>query len=159
MTTPDLALRPAGADGLGYVETLLERNGLPTDDVREKPRCFYVATVDGELSADGKRIGVAGRVGVGGLEIHDTDGLLRSVVVEESFRGQGYGAAIKGELEEEARSAGVDSLYLLTTTAAQFFEQQGYAEIERTDAPEAIRATAEFETLCPDGATCMRKRL
>lgn len=143
-----LALRPTGdGDGLRYVETLLERNDLPTGDVRDEPGRFYVARADGD------------RVGVGGVEVHGTDGLLRSVVVERSARGQGIGSALVGSLESRASESGVGTLYLLTTTAAEFFAGLGYDEIERDRVPHAIRETTEFADLCPDSATCMRTSL
>lgn len=136
------------ADGrLGYVESLLEANDLPSADVRSKPGCFYVAH-DGD-----------GPVAVGGMEVHGAAGLLRSVAVERSARGEGVGTAVCARLESEARAEGLAALYLLTTTAAGFFEGIGYEEIERADAPEAIRRTTQFEDLCPSTATPMRKSL
>lgn len=147
MSAPAVELRPADADALEYVEDRLAANGLPTEDVREKRDCFYVA-VDGEW-----------RVGVGGLETVGNQGLLRSVVVEESARGKGYGAAITRAIEDETRATGVDALYLLTTTAAEFFAEQGYEAIDRTDAPPAIQETSQFTDLCPSSATCMTKSL
>ncbi|WP_226011909.1 arsenic resistance N-acetyltransferase ArsN2 [Halomicrobium salinisoli] len=140
-------LRPVDNADLSYVETLLEANGLPSRDVREKPECFYVA-----------RRGTD-RIGVGGVEAHGTDGLLRSLVVEQSARGEGVGAAICDRLEANARADGVERLYLLTTTASSFFANRGYAEIDRSTAPDAIRRTTEFTDLCPESAICMRKRL
>lgn len=142
-----VALRPADGGDLAYVATLLERNDLPSADVDAKPDCFYVAT-------DGNR-----RVGVGGIEPFGPDGLLRSVVVEESLRGQGYGVGLSEALEAEAERAGVETLYLLTTTAAGFFADRGFEAIARRDAPASIRETEEFADLCPDSATCMRKSL
>jgi amino-acid N-acetyltransferase len=132
---------------LDYVERLLDSNDLPTSDVREKPDSFYVA-LDGD-----------DYVGIGGLEIYGEDGLLRSVVVEERVRGEGLGTALCDALEREAREQGVDTLYLLTTTAADFFASRGYAEIDRSDPPAAIRDTPEFDDLCPDTATCMKTSL
>ena len=58
-----------------------------------------------------------------------------------------------------AGEAGVETLYLLTTTAPEFFGERGYAEVNREEAPEAIRGSTEFADLCPTTATCMRKRL
>ena len=147
MSGATLTLEPADGDTLAYVESLLETNGLPSSDVRSKPECFYVAH-------DGN-----GRVGVGGIEVRGSTGLLRSVVVEPSARGEGLGTALCERLEAAARDEGVETLYLLTTTASGFFADRGYAEIERTEAPEAIRGTTEFADLCPEEAVCMRKRL
>ncbi|AUV83911.1 GNAT family N-acetyltransferase [Salinigranum rubrum] len=135
------------SDSLDYVERLLARNDLPTADVRANPGYFFVA-FEGEQ-----------KVGVGGIERFPPDGLLRSVVVEESMRGRGAGAALCDRLEHEAASDGVDTLYLLTTTAADFFAARGYERVDRADAPASIRGTSQFESLCPDTATVMRKRL
>ena len=145
MSGPDLVLRPA--EDLAYVERLLDANGLPSDDVRARPDCFSVAVAGGE------------RVGVGGVEQYGTAGLLRSLVVAEPARGRGYGTALCDALEARARNDGIETLYLLTTTAADFFAARGYVEIERSDAAEAIRSTAEFADLCPASATPMRTDL
>lgn len=142
-----LTLRRADGDRLSYVETLLERNGLPSRDVRSAPGRFYVASVG------------ADPVGVGGVEAYGSVGLLRSVVVERVARGRGLGTALCDALEARAADGGVETLYLLTTTAAGFFADRGYVEVERSVAPAPIRRTAEFDDLCPETATCMRKPL
>lgn len=146
MTETSVALE-AAAGALEYVERLLDASGLPTGDVREKPECFYVGSIGGD------------RVGIGGIERRGADGLLRSVVVEPSQRGRGVGTVLVERLEGKARADGIDRLYLLTTTAADFFGARGYVEAERSDVPAAIRATTQFEDLCPASATCMRKEL
>jgi amino-acid N-acetyltransferase len=147
MTDTSITLQQADADDLDLVEELLDANDLPHRDVREKPGRFFVGSVDGTL------------VGVGGIEACGEDGLLRSVVVEESVRGAGYGTALCDELEAQAAADGIDALYLLTTTAAGFFEARGYEAIDRNEAPPLIRQTTEFEDLCPASATCMKKSL
>lgn len=147
MSVPNVSLRRADESDLRYVETLLAENGLPTGDVRSKSGCFYVAHLDGDP------------VGIGGIERCGSDGVLRSVVVESSVRGTGIGTAICAALERTARSEGIERLSLLTTTASGFFADLGYAEIDRADAPEAIRRTAEFDDRCPASATCMTKSL
>lgn len=140
--SPDLTLHRADEAGaLDYIERLLSRADLPTADVREQAGAFRVATVAGE------------RVGVGGVERHGRDGLVRSVVVEPSARGQGVGAA----LADEVRAAGVERLFLLTTDAAAFFAAQGFEPVARESVPERIRGTAQFASLCPDSATVMRR--
>jgi amino-acid N-acetyltransferase len=48
---------------------------------------------------------------------------------------------------------------LLTETAKTFFEREGYSVIDRASAPEPVRTSAEFRTLCPQSATCLSKRL
>lgn len=147
MDAPSVSLRETAASDLETVADLLDVAGLPASDLRDGPGQFYLAT-DGEA-----------QVGVGGLEVYGTAGLLRSVVVPPGSRGQGYGTAVCDALEATARDAGVETLYLLTTTAGAFFADRGYERVDRSAAPEPIQATTQFEALCPAGATCMRKQL
>jgi amino-acid N-acetyltransferase len=69
------------------------------------------------------------------------------------------GTAAVRALEARAHDAGVETLYLLTTTAAAFFAELGYERIERESVPAPIRESAEFGELCPSSATVMRRRL
>jgi len=144
---PDVSLEPATPTDLDRVERLLAANDLPTADVRADAPRFYVARVDGEA------------VGVGGLELHGDAGLLRSVVVADPHRGRGYGTAMCAALEACAEQADVETLYLLTTTAADFFRDHGYTAVDREAVPERLRASRQFADLCPASATCMRKSL
>lgn len=146
MNEAAISLEPADDGTLPYVTTLLEKNGLPSRDVRTKPDRFYIGCAGGDP------------VGIGRIERHGTNGLLRSVVIEQSARGNGFGAAICEALETEARADGVETLYLLTTTVPAFFSNRGYVEIERTDAPTSIQQTTEFEDLCPTTTAGMKKR-
>ena len=147
MTTGSLSLQRADTDDLDRIEALLEANGLPSDDVRTAPGTFFVVSDGPEL------------VGIGGIELHGAHGLLRSVVVTEPNRGAGYGRVLCDELESYAESAGVSTLYLLTTTATEFFRECGYEIVDREDAPPSIRGTTEFADLCPSSADCMKKDL
>ena len=147
MSGPTVTLRPARDDEHVYISELLAAADLPTADVDDSPATFYVANAGDE------------RVGIGGLECYDDAGLLRSVVVEEGSRGTGVGTALTHALEAQAAAEGVETLYLLTTTAADFFAKVGYEEIDREQPPEAIQQTTEFADLCPSNATCMRNVL
>jgi amino-acid N-acetyltransferase len=146
VVSTSLSLHRADEATIGYVTAVLERNGLPTADVAATGR-FYLAVRDGD------------RVGVGGIEPIGTAGLLRSVVVTAPYRGQGLGRELCVALEARAAAAGIETLYLLTTTAAEFFAAQGYVETERSAVPESVRNTAEFDALCPSTATCLSKSL
>jgi N-acetylglutamate synthase-like GNAT family acetyltransferase len=50
-------------------------------------------------------------------------------------------------------------MYLLTTTAAGFFERRGYVAAARESAPAEIRATREFADICPASSAFMVKHL
>lgn len=147
MNDDSITVERADAEDVDRIAALLEANGLPYCDVRAKPECFFVASAGAEW------------VGVGGVERRGPNGLLRSVVVPESHRGQGYGTALCDALEDSARANGVEALYLLTTTAAAFFRRRGYEAVSREDVPSSIRGTTEFADLCPRSATCLKKDL
>jgi amino-acid N-acetyltransferase len=147
MDVPTVSLERATGGDLAAVEHTLAAADLPTADLRDGPGRFYLAVAEGD------------RVGVGGLEVYGTDGLLRSIAVPADARGEGYGTAICDALEAEARDAGVGTLYLLTTTAASFFEARGYERVDPAAAPAAIQETAQFAELCPSSATCLRREL
>ena len=97
--------------------------------------------------------------GVVGLELGDNNALLRSLAVIESERGKGLATQLLYKIEKYARSQQIDTLYLLTLTAERFFAKQGYQKTDRKSAPAAIQETAEFKSLCPETAVCMKKRL
>ena len=130
------------------IKAALRKAGLPADDVEAPDRLFWrFETAD------------LVPVGFGGLEIHGKDALLRSVVTLPPIRGQGLGAAIVAVLEVEARVLGCRAVWLLTTTAADYFADLGYAACERADVPPSIRESRQFAALCPASATVMTKRL
>lgn len=145
---PTGELRPTESRDRAYVESLLAENDLPTADLDAAYSSLFVYQ-----SADGER------VGVGGLQTEDDAGLLRSVAVEESARGAGYGTAICERLIGRARAADLEAVFLLTTTAAEFFADLGFEETDRSLVPERITATTEFSHLCPASATCMKLKL
>lgn len=125
---------------------ILQSHNLPTADIDED-KLLYV------LQRAEKIIGTAG------LEIFDDCALLRSVSVLNDEKGKGYGRIINSEIENFAKESGINCMYLLTTTAKDFFDRQGYCVIKREDAPETIRQTGEFLSLCPASAILMKKRI
>lgn len=144
---PVSAVRPAAANDAQAIRALLESSGLPTADLVHSRPEFVVA-------CEGPRI-----IGVGGLEIFGATGLVRSVAVAPDWRGLGMARQIVRHLEERAQQLGLSELVLLTQTAKDFFERQGYRVIERQLAPAPVQASEEFRTLCPTSALCMSKRI
>ncbi len=140
-------LRAAEPRDMEEIRALLERSGLPTADLARARPEFVVA-------CEGTRI-----VGVGGLERFGEAGLLRSIAVAPDRRGAGIGPMIVGYLEKRALTSGLSELVLLTQTAKDFFEWQGYRVIERSQAPASVQHSEEFRSLCPSSAFCMAKRM
>ena len=98
---------------------------------------------------------------VGGLETFSgsEDGLLRSVAVHPAMRRRGVGKRLVATLETWAREKGIRRLWLLTTTAEDFFERLHYRKTERLQAPDVVQQSTEFKSLCPASAVCLSKRL
>ncbi|MBT2333208.1 GNAT family N-acetyltransferase [Variovorax paradoxus] len=100
-----------------------------------------------------------GLVGCVGLERAGNAGLLRSLAVAPESRGTGLGEALLRAIESRAVTEGIQRLFLLTTTAPDFFAARGYLPCPRSDAPDTIRSTTEFASICPASATCMARPL
>jgi uncharacterized protein (DUF1810 family)/N-acetylglutamate synthase-like GNAT family acetyltransferase len=128
------------------VEALLVEAGLPVSDLSGSHDCTLLGVREG-----GRLVGVAG------IEVHGSVGLLRSVAVTPARRNDGLGLNLVSNAEAWAAGHGLESLYLLTTTAAGFFARLGYEVTPRSEAPAAIAATPQFARLCPRSATFMRK--
>ena len=58
-----------------------------------------------------------------------------------------------------ARDTGMNTLYLLTTTAERYFPKFGFERIERHEVPASVQVSVEFTSACPSNAIVMRKRL
>lgn len=140
----NLSLKQANNDDLSLIRDLLKRNYLVFRDIKNKNVELFWAYED------------SAHVGIIGLEKHDGIGLLRSLVVIQDYRNKGYGRKICNSLIEHAKSLGIDELYLLTQTARKFFEKIGFSVVKRKDVPIQIRNTAEFSSLCPESAICMK---
>jgi amino-acid N-acetyltransferase len=128
---------------------LLSEAELPIEDLTaEKFKDFLVAkrqdyTVIGSI----------------GIELKQEVGLLRSLVVHPSQRKRGLGKLLVNELESFAKEKGVKVLYLLTTTAADFFLRLGYRVTLRETVPKSIADTEEFKGICPSSSICLYKEL
>jgi amino-acid N-acetyltransferase len=56
-----------------------------------------------------------------------------------------------------AHELGVPMVFLLTTTAAEFFPRFGFERISREDVPASVKASVEFQSACPASAVVMRR--
>jgi amino-acid N-acetyltransferase len=128
--------------------TLLHSQGLPALDITDEHLEHFFFT-----GSDGSPTGLVG------IELHGADGLLRSLIVAESTRTRGIGSALVQHVEGYAAAHQVSALYLLTTTAEDFFERRGYRRVDRSLSPPRIKSTREFAQLCPANSAFMTKRL
>lgn len=144
-----LKIGPFLNDDEQQVLRLLSESSLPVEDLTiNKLEDFLVARLQ-----DGTVVAAIG------LEAYQDVGLLRSLVVHPSHRGKGVGKLLTNELELLAQQQGIKALYLLTTTAADYFPKLGYRVTQRAAVPEPIAETEEFKSVCPVSAVCLYKRL
>jgi len=126
---------------------LLRSASLPIAGVSPALTDFLVADARGRI------------VGAVGLERYGDSALLRSAVVDPSARGSGIGHALVQRLLDGALDEGVRAVYLLTTTAEDYFPRFGFNVIARENVPAAVQASVEFREACPESAVVMRKLL
>ena len=149
MTAPArrFGVHPAQRGDLAAIQDLLVARALPTEGVEDHLQDFLVAGEGGSL------------LGCAGFEHYGQIGLLRSVAVASSVAGRGLGHALVEAVISRAGSEGVETLYLLTTTARDYFSRMGFEVITRAELPGALGASAELRGACPASAVAMRRFL
>jgi amino-acid N-acetyltransferase len=131
---------------LDEIFSVLTGCNLPVADIAAaSPPQFFGCRVAGAV------------VAVIGLEQFQSVGLLRSLAVTSSYRGRGLARRLVRYVESFAVSRGVESLFLLTTTAEPTFIKLGYRLTSRQEAPQAIQLTPQFSGLCPSSSAFLSK--
>ncbi|MGN6147634.1 MAG: GNAT family N-acetyltransferase [Rhizomicrobium sp.] len=125
----------------GQMVAALEAAHLPTDDLAEGNARYY--------AMQGGAFG--GIVNVGGVA------MLRSMIAKT--RGNGDGTKLLDAMLRQAKADRFEEAWLLTNTAEGFFAKHGFERMDRKAAPEALKQTRQFSSLCPDSAALMRRRL
>jgi amino-acid N-acetyltransferase len=126
-------VRPAAIDDVPYIHHLLELhasqgNLLPRtmSELYRHLRDFFVIEAGGEIAA------------CGALEIFTEDlGEIRSLVVDERFKGRGFGRALVERIAAEARALGLRRLMALTYIPA-FFHKLGFRTVPKETLPEKV---------------------
>ena len=138
---------PATDGDLPQIRALLERLHLPLAGVDDHLQTMLVAR-EGELI-----------VGTAALELYGGGALLRSVAVDPSRHGRQLGHQLTEAALRLAAAHGAGTVFLLTTTAEQFFPRFGFEPITREEVPSSVRESVEFQSACPASAVVMRKHL
>jgi amino-acid N-acetyltransferase len=141
------SIEPATAADLPAILDLLESHRLPEAEVGQHIGTALVAREGGRVA------------GCAVIELYAGAGLLRSVAVAQSLRGLGLGIRLTEAAIQLARSRGIQALYLLTETAADFFPRFGFRPIPRDEVAPAVRQSIEFTEACPASALAMVKDL
>ena len=141
-----ITLRSARPSDLPEVLDLLRQSDLPVEGVNaEALATFVIAEHEGTP------------IGVVGLEVYRESALLRSAAVEERWRGTGVGRALVDRALDITRDQGIRDVFLLTTTAEDYFSRFGFACISRESVPQTVKCSPEFQGACPSSAVVMRK--
>ncbi|BFM51311.1 arsenic resistance N-acetyltransferase ArsN2 [Marinomonas sp. THO17] len=130
------------------VEALLIQHGLPYEDLSGATQVTLFGIKEGE-----------DLVAMIGVEAYQEEGLIRSLAVNKAHQGSALGRALVQHAENWANNEGIKALYLLTTTAKEYFSLLGYQVISRQEAPTSIGNTEQFSSLCPASASFMKKAL
>lgn len=137
---------PASQNNFSKAIHLLKKNNLPTEDINPGTQLFVVEEENN----------VVGTVAV---EYNFNEALLRSLSVSEEKRNAGIGLMLVEFIEDYVQKQGVKSIYLLTTTAENFFLKRGYQKTDRNAVPDFIKNTKEYSVLCSSSSTLMKKAL
>ncbi|WP_350029270.1 MULTISPECIES: arsenic resistance N-acetyltransferase ArsN2 [unclassified Caballeronia] len=135
---------------LAQIKALLTASGLPATDITEThlDRFLVVHNPGGDV--------VVASVG---LERFADGAMLRSLAVAKEYQNLGLGRLLVLRAEQMAMDEGCTQLWLLTTTADEFFRKRGYIVIDRHAVPQDVRQSTEFSQLCPASAVCLYKVL
>lgn len=133
MSTP--VLRLARPEDIPEIEKLLTAEWLPPFQIAEFLATFWV------LDAGGRVLGGAG------LEVYGPAGVIRSVVVHPSVRGQGLGDLLSRAAIAEAGKRGVERLFLFTGDKAPFWSRFGFERCALEDWESAAQASWQWQIM------------
>jgi len=144
MPTHPVTIRSATPSDWPHFAALLQGHALPLEGAQEHLGDFFLAVCGDSI------------VGSAGMEVYGGEALLRSVAVLPDRQGHGVGRMLVSHLIDEAKRRHVAALYLLTTTAADYFVRLGFQRLSAHAAPPALKQSVEFQGACPSSAVLMR---
>ena len=129
------------------VKNLLQRCNLPFEDIDAHFDNYLVGIVDNVIA------------GTIGFEAYGKIALLRSMAVDIEYRNNGITNSLLRQIIKISKENQIQTLFLLTTSAEDYFLKHGFEMIDRNSLPEVIKTTQEFQNICPDTAVCMKKQI
>lgn len=147
MLIDSVLVSQASRESVEDAKILLQSLQLPLDGVEDQFENFLLLFLNQEL------------IGLIGLEIYGSIGLLRSLAVKTEYQGNKLGSLLTDRIIEKCKKLGIQSIYLLTETAKDFFLKKGFTILNRDEAPLILHQAKEFAYTCPESATLMKKTL
>ena len=86
-------------------------------------------------------------VGVIGMEVYGRVALLRSLCVDQAYRGRGIAMMLNAMILSYARGLKIDRLYMFTWYAEKFASKLGFHRIDKKRIPKSIRSAWQFRNL------------
>ena len=143
----DMLVRMAQPSDAPAIGAVLERCGLPVDDLARLVGEFHVAILDGQL------------VGCACAERFGDTAIIRSVAVLREWRDQGVASHLVNTVMMRARANGVRRAVLLTSTCPSYFARYGFSLIHASKLPHEVLESKEFQRLRNTSALCMSAEL
>ena len=143
MNINDMVIEYSTSGDIAHIITLLKENNLPITDIEQGKQNFFVAKIDDLI------------IGSVGLEIYGSNGLFRSLAVNEKYRNNAIGKRLYNTMLDYCNEKRLNKLYLLTTTASEYFKGLGWNIADRNNVPVSVASSKEFSSLCPSTAFCM----
>jgi glycerol 3-phosphatase-2 len=141
---PEPSIVRAGASHEAGIRALLDGAGLSAEGGWGRDAETMVALLGSEV------------VATSAADVRDEDAYLRSVAVREDVRGTRLGMLTVAAVVRDSRRRGARRVWLVTETAASFFERLGFARVDRGTLPQWI---ADLSDHCRESAVPMRRVL
>jgi amino-acid N-acetyltransferase len=133
----------AQAEDGPLVHSLLLRSGLPQEGLDASLETLIVARKAEQV------------IGCAALEVNGNVALLRSVAVDPVHRSAGLGRQMVEALLTYVGKHGLQEVYLLTETAAEYFLRFGFQLIERSAVSPELHQAVEWTSASPASAYVM----
>jgi len=118
-----------------HIQQLLADCGLPSDDKTLSHLQHFLV-----MKKDDREV-----VGVVGLEPLSSAALIHSLAVQVSYRRQGLASQLLEGIEDYARTAGYNVLYVAAVQAVDFFSRRGYRTLSEKDLAAFIHSATELQ--------------
>jgi len=141
-----MKIREAKQTDISFISDLLKSRDLPCEDFNVHLNNFYVIEDKNKIIA------------TAGYESCSSYALLRSFAVLDTYKGLGLAGKLYKTLEEKAKNENIKAFYLLTQTAEKYFEKLNFINIEKNEAPNSIKKTEQFKSICPASSQLMYLR-
>lgn len=139
----DLQIRAAQTSDAPAVGAVLERCGLPTDDVFRLLEHFHVAVLEKQI------------VGCGAGERFGETVVIRSVAVLPEQRDQGVATHLVRAVLMRARANGARHAVLLSSSCPSYFARYGFSLIQASKLPQEVMQSSEFHRHMDTPPLCM----